>query len=66
MAIGKMKRRRKTTTRRRKKVSGIGAGCSKKTYKSPAAAKGAASAFRSVLPKSAKVSVKGKSVIVCK
>lgn len=63
MAVRKPGRPRKSRAR---KVAETGANCSKKTYKSPAAAKGAASAFRSVLPKSAKVSVKGKSVVICK
>ena len=43
-------------------LAGIGANCKVKTYKSPSAAKGAASAFRSM---GKKVTVKGKRIAVC-
>ncbi len=52
------------TTKRRKKV-GTGASCETKTYKSPARAEGAAAMARSILPKSKKVTVDGKKVIIC-
>jgi len=52
-------------TRKKARKRKVGSTCKKSTYKSPAAAKGAASMARKILPKSKKVTVEGKSVVVC-
>ncbi len=64
MPKAKSRKATKPATKRRKKVGSSGT-CETKTYKSQARAEGAASMARAILPKSKKVTVDGKKVIIC-